>query len=143
GMVTQNSWMYLDSFTSFRETLLSECAIQSIWDLGSNAFYDLNGEKTNVALLRFENSLPQPESKVKLTSLNSMYTGQIADILSSGTSDDTYSQFIPQVDVLNNAGVRFDMVSSTHLRDNLLNSEQYGAYAVPMQGTSTGDSKNL
>lgn len=143
GMVTQNSWMYLDSFTSFRETLLSECAIQSIWELGSNAFYDLNGEKTNVALLRFENSLPQPESKVKLTSLNSMDTAQIEDILSSGTSDDTYSQFIPQADVLNNAGARFDMVSSTHLRDNLLNSEQYGAYAVPMQGTSTGDSKNL
>lgn len=143
GLVTQNSWMYLDSFTSFRETLLSKCTIQSIWELGSNAFYDLNGEKTNVALLRFENSLPQPESKVKLTALNTMETAQIEDILSSSAADDMYSQFISQADVLNNAGARFDMVSSTHLRDNLLHSEQYGAYAVPMQGTSTGDSKKL
>ena len=143
GLVTQNSWMYLDSFTSFRETLLSRCTIQSIWELGSNAFYDLNGEKTNVALLRFENSLPQPESKVKLTALNTMDTAQIEDILSSSPADDMYSQFISQADVLNNAGARFDMVSSTHLRDNLLHSEQYGAYAVPMQGTSTGDSKKL
>ena len=104
---------------------------------------DLNGEKTNVALLRFENSLPQPESKVKLTALNTMDTAQIEDILSSSPADDMYSQFISQADVLNNAGARFDMVSSTHLRDNLLHSEQYGAYAVPMQGTSTGDSKKL
>lgn len=143
GLVTQNSWMYLDSFTSFRETLLSRCTIQSICELGSNAFYDLNGEKTNVALLRFENSLPQPETKVKLTALNTMETAQIEDILSSNAADDMYSQFISQTDVLNNAGARFDMVSSTHLRDNLLHSEQYGAYAVPMQGTSTGDSKKL
>lgn len=143
GLVTQNSWMYLDSFTSFRETLLSECTIQSIWELGSNAFYDLNGEKTNVALLHFENSLPQTKSRVKLTALNTMDTAQIEDILSSDSADDTYSKSILQVDVLNNAGARFDMVSSTRLRDTLLNSEQYGAYAVPMQGTSTGDSKNL
>lgn len=143
GLVTQNSWMYLDSFTSFREALLSKCTIRSIWELGSNAFYDLNGEKTNVALLYFENSLPQKESRVKLTALNTLDTAQIEDILSSDSADDTYSKSIPQVDVLNNAGARFDMVSSTRLRDTLLNSEQYGAYAVPMQGTSTGDSKNL
>ncbi len=143
GLVTQNSWMYLDSFISFRETFLSKCTIQSIWELGSNAFYDLNGEKTNVALLRFENSLPQAESQVKLTALNTMDTAQIEDILSSDSADDTYSQFISQADILNNAGARFDMVSSTNLRDNLLHSEQYGAYAVPMQGTSTGDSKSL
>lgn len=143
GLVTQNSWMYLDSFTAFRKTLLSKCTIQSIWELGSNAFYDLNGEKTNVALLRFENSLPQPESKVKLTALNTMETAQIEDILSSSVADDMYSQFVFQTDILNNAGARFDMVSSTHLRNNLLYSEPYGTYAVPMQGTSTGDSKNL
>lgn len=143
GLVTQNSWMYLDSFISFRERFLSECTIQSIWELGSNAFYDLNGEKTNVALLYFENSLPQTESQVKLTALNTMDTAQIEDILSSGSADDAYSQLIFQADVLNNSGARFDMISSTNLRDNLLHSEQYGAYAVPMQGTSTGDSKSL
>lgn len=143
GLVTQNSWMYLNSFTSFREKLLSECTIHSIWELGSNAFYDLNGEKTNVALLYFEKSLPQIKSKIKLTSLNTMETAQIEDILSSDASDDIYSHFVLQENVLNNAEARFDMVSSTQLRTNLLNSEQYGTYAVPMQGTSTGDSKKL
>jgi len=143
GLVTQNSWMYLDSFSAFREAFLSEYAIRSIWELGSNAFYDLNGEKTNVALLFFEKRSPQSGSIVKLTALNTMDTSQIEDILSSEKNGNQYSKLIPQVDVLNNSGARFDMVSSDHLRDNLLKLEQYGVCAVPMQGTSTGDSKNL
>ena len=51
AMVTQNSWMYLDSFTSLRERVLREYTLNRIWELGSNAFYDLSGEKANVALL--------------------------------------------------------------------------------------------
>lgn len=143
GLVTQNSWMYLDSFTSFRKRLLSECTIQSIWELGSNAFYDLNGEKANVVLLRFDNSSPCKNSKFKLTALNAMDTAQIEDILSSDIFDDTYSRLIFQENILNNAEARFDMVSSTRLRNNLLHAAQYGSYAVPMQGTSTGNSKKL
>lgn len=143
GLVTQNSWMYLDSFTSFRETLLSTCTIRSIWELGSNAFYDLNGEKTNVALLLFEKHLPKADTVVKLTALNTIDTDKIEDIISSEEANSKHSKFLPQADVLRNAGARFDMVSSDHLRHNLLQCKQYGTCAVPMQGTSTGDAKNL
>ena len=53
GLVTQNSWMYLDSFADLRNSLLTSNKIEKIWELGANAFYDINGEKTNVALLLF------------------------------------------------------------------------------------------
>lgn len=141
GLVTQNSWMYLDSFTAFRKTLLSKCTIQSIWELGSNAFYDLNGEK-QMLLYYVLKILCLNQSQSKINSSKHNETAQIEDILSSSVADDMYSQFVSQTDILNNVGARFDMVSSTHLRNNLLYSETYGTYAVPMQGTSTGDSKN-
>ena len=45
GLVTQASWMYLDSFAALREQVVRQCAIESLADLGSGAFYDLNGKK--------------------------------------------------------------------------------------------------
>jgi hypothetical protein len=33
GLVTQNSWMYLDSFEELRQTLLTSCSINHIWEL--------------------------------------------------------------------------------------------------------------
>lgn len=52
GLVTQSSWMYLDSFENLRRELITNNTIESIADLGSGAFYDLSGEKANVALVR-------------------------------------------------------------------------------------------
>ena len=51
GIVTQNSWMYLQSFKSFREDFIDTYAIEYILNLGSGAFSDLNGEKTNISLV--------------------------------------------------------------------------------------------
>ena len=38
GIVTQNSWMYLDSFEDLRKKLLLFCEIQNVYELCSNAF---------------------------------------------------------------------------------------------------------
>lgn len=143
GLVTQNSWMYLDSFTVFRKNLLSTYIIPEIWEIGSNAFYDLNGEKTNVALMLLERKTVLPDSTIKLVSLNTLDIAQIEDILSSGTDNEIPFKIFLQTDILHNSAARFDMVSSDHLRKNLLNSTPYGSFAIPMQGTSTGDAKNL
>ena len=72
GLVTQNSWMYLDSFEELRQALLLDCSIDQIWELGSNAFYDLSGEKSNVALLLYRKTEPESGSAVRLISLKTM-----------------------------------------------------------------------
>ena len=40
GIVTQNSWMYLNSFEGFRAKFLESYAINYILNLGAGAFID-------------------------------------------------------------------------------------------------------
>ena len=143
GLVTQNSWMYLDSFEELRRNLLLFCKIQNIYELGSNAFYDLNGEKSNVALLMFSKNTPTKDHAVQLTSLKTLELAQKEALLTTQSSLDKYSQKILQEDILSNVESRFDMISSTKLRELIFTHERYETYAVPMQGTSTGASKEL
>lgn len=143
GLVTQNSWMYLDSFEELRRTLLSDCSIDQIWELGSNAFYDLSGEKSNVALLLYRKTRPKNGSAVRLISLKTMELTAKESLLSSKKDDINFEKTILQSDIFNNEGSRFDMISSRGLRTLLVSSEKYEEYAVPMQGTSTGNAKEL
>lgn len=143
GLVTQNSWMYLDSFVELRKTMLLTCTIDQIWELGSNAFYDLTGEKSNVALLLYRKTLPNRKSGVRLTSLKTMELSAKEALLSSGEDDSVYTQTIMQNEIYENEGSRFDMISSSGLRKLLLSSKRYEEFAVPMQGTSTGNAKEL
>lgn len=140
AMVTQNSWMYLDSFTPLRSKLLKEYTVDNIWELGSNAFYDLSGEKANVALVAFTKNLPDKEHEIGLSLLRNMSMEKIEKTLRGKTV-----QFlsIKQNDILKNTESRFDMVSTEHLKSLKASCDQYKDYAVPMQGTSTGDAKNL
>lgn len=140
AMVTQNSWMYLDSFTSLRSVLLQDYTINNIWELGSNAFYDLSGEKANIALVTFTKIIPSKEHQTRLCLLRDMRIEQIEELL-----EKKYIMpiSVKQIDVLNNTESRFDMVSTEHLKSLQYNCDQYKEYAVPMQGTSTGDAKNL
>ncbi len=143
GMVTQNSWMYLDSFIELRKLLLSSCSIDQIWELGSNAFFDLNGEKSNVALILFRQENPVAHQEVVLSSLKSLNTNQIEMLLTTHLNQSKYIQVIPQKEILSNFESRFDMVSSELLRQLISSSERYEKFAIPMQGTSTGNAKEL
>lgn len=143
GMVTQNSWMYLDSFIELRKLMLSSCSIDQIWELGSNAFFDLNGEKSNVALILFRQENPVAHQKVMLSSLKSLNTNQIEMMLTTHLNQSKYVQVIPQKEILNNFESRFDMVSSELLRKLISSPERYENFAIPMQGTSTGNAKEL
>lgn len=143
GIVTQNSWMYLDSFEDLRKKLLLFCEIQNVYELGSNAFYDLNGEKSNVALLLFSKNEPAQDHTVHLTSLKTLELTQKEALLTMQSSLDQYSQQMLQKDIFSNVESRFDMISSNKLRELIFTHERYETYAVPMQGTSTGASKEL
>ena len=140
AMVTQNSWMYLDSFTALRSRLLGMYRIDNIWELGSNAFYDLSGEKANVALVSATKTCPGNKHEIELGSFRNMSIEGIESALEYGSLQ---MQHIRQSDILKNTESRFDMVSTDHLRSLQVNCDQYKKYAVPMQGTSTGDAKNL
>lgn len=140
AMVTQNSWMYLDSFTSLREMLLSEYTLNCIWELGPNAFYDLSGEKANVVLMTATKEAPIKSHKIELGLLRTMGIEQIENVLKSGAVQTLH---VRQIDVLKNKESRFDMVSTDHLKFLQTSCAQYKNFAVPMQGTSTGDAKNL
>ena len=139
-MVTQNSWMYLDSFIALREKLLKEYTLNCIWELGSNAFYDLSGEKANVALVTVTKTNPGKKNEIELGLLRSMSIEDIEAALKSRTVQPIR---IKQTEVLKNTGSRFDLVSTEHLKSLQTECDQYKNYAVPMQGTSTGDAKNL
>lgn len=140
GFVTQNSWMYLDSFVDLRRTLLSSRTLERVWELGSNAFYDLNGEKANVALVVFRNTPPREENNIVFTALSSLPRPELEAALSSRAQSGPYTKVIPQISLLHREGVPFH---STEGSSRLLSSERYGQYAVPMQGTSTGNAKEL
>ena len=140
AMVTQNSWMYLDSFIPLRSRLLGEYKIDCIWELGSNAFYDLSGEKANVALVSATKTHPKNDHEIELVSFRNMSIESIESAFENGS---VQMQHIRQRDILKNTESRFDMVSTDHLRSLQVSCDQYKNYAVPMQGTSTGDAKNL
>ena len=139
GLVTQNSWMYLDSFSELRNTLLSSTKIEQIWELGANAFYDISGEKTNVALLRFTKETPSEKDTMVLYSLNHLQQKYIEQLLQTHQAN-KYSVTELQKEIADN---RFDMVSTEHLKSILNDSRPYKEFATPMQGTSTGNSKEL
>lgn len=141
GMVTQNSWMYLDSFEQLRLSLLKQYSIRYIIELGSNAFYDLSGEKVNVALFIAQKTRPNTETSITTYSLKHLAQFEAERLLSSGNGVDDHKVLLNQLEVLHRPGARFEMLVPIQTPQN--NCRTYGEYAVPMQGTSTGNSKSL
>lgn len=144
GLVTQNSWMYLDSFEPLRKGLLEQYTIQSVIELGSNAFYDISGEKANVALLLARKSHPGPDTAITCYSLRHLSQPEKERILfCSDASLKAYATMLKQYAVLQSPGVRFGMQNTSGIQVLQTRCSAYGAYAVPMQGTSTGDAKSM
>ena len=144
GLVTQNSWMYLDSYVSLRKALLEKYTIQSVIELGSNAFYDISGEKANVALLLAQNLKPRPETAITCYSLRHLSQPEKErTLLCSGASLKSFASSLNQYAVLQSPGARFGMQSTSGMKALQTRCSSYSVFAVPMQGTSTGDAKSL
>lgn len=137
-MVVQNSWMFLDSFTNFRINVLSNYCFSEILDLGSGAFLDLSGEKSSVALIKFCHF--NISNEIEYVSLkNRTIENKINGLLSQSFQ----VHYLKQSAILQNDKSRFDVLNIGTIKDFYYSGESVANYATPMQGTSTGNNKEL
>ncbi|MEI5990795.1 hypothetical protein A5881_002300 [Enterococcus termitis] len=137
-MVVQNSWMFLNSFENFRKDFLGKNCINEILDLGSGAFLDITGEKSSIALLTFESLQESGENKIYYQSLKNRSIKEKIE-----GSINHKGIYVNQSDVFNNEYSRFDFMNVKTFKDFYYSGGKIKDFAVPMQGTSTGDSKKL
>lgn len=141
SFVMQNGWMYLESFKDLRKQMLNNGSIVSIVDLGSDSFYDLSGEKVNIALWVYSNkkihdkfdvySFKQYKYEEKINKLKNI----------SYANGDKYELVVSNI--LNDREYRIEYLSSGNIKNAFNILHPYNEYAKPMQGTSTGDSKKF
>ncbi|MDE8037450.1 N-6 DNA methylase [Erysipelothrix rhusiopathiae] len=131
GMVTQNSWLYLSSFKKLKHTVFKSVMVDEITELGSDAFLDLNGEKANVLLLMFvKKNSTETYNYINLSNKNHK---ELVATLNNNTIN--YSK----VTNVRSASPRL----SSNFNNHFLQHEKFSNYGIAMQGTSTGDNKNL
>jgi len=135
GVVSQNNWMYLSSLKDFRKIFLSKQTLKKCIDLGSNAFEDINGEKTNVALCVIANSGIKASRFYNLRFKN---FSEKKSMVSKNNIPDELSFELNQNQFLNNSHFEFNY-QLEHRFTNLKGLPLYSEFANPMQGTSTGN----
>jgi len=139
GIVNQTSWMYLSSYKEIRKQLLEEGQVLEVVDLGSNSFYDINGEKTTVALTVLSNK--KRDSVIKFMNLKMLSLEEKEEALLHGKVGNDGIFNLPASHFLQNEGYVFQYSVSASLSGILKNMQSYKEFATPMQGTSTGDNK--
>ncbi len=140
AFVHQTSWMHLSSFRAFRRRLFDRFDLVDCAELGPNAFADLSGEKTTVALsvLTPRTDVPRTTRFHRLVHLGAAETeAALATPSEAHRFDLTRGRLEPLID----GGLAYH-VSST-LSRRAAAHPTYGELANPMQGTSTGDNKTF
>lgn len=139
AVVTQNNWMYLSSFSEYRQAFLQEFTIKECIDLGSKSFKDINGEKTNVALciLVKGSGTTSKFINLKYTDLNQKRNYLLHKII----PDDLVFVVNPK-QFKNNPKFEFSYQLS-HTFRSISKLTTYSNFAKPMQGTSTGNNKEF
>ncbi len=136
GIVTQNAWMHLKSFQKIREKFTLQYTLYKIIDLGSGAFQDLSGEKSNVSLIILGRKAVQ-DNRVDILNLNTM---SLKEKITALGDEKEYIR-IAQNEINGNNGYN---LSGKKILENLdACEEHYKDIAVPMQGTSTGNAREL
>lgn len=136
GIVSQNSWMHLKSFQQIRSRFSTQYRIQRIANLGSGAFIDLSGEKSNVSLIVFEKEVGA-DNEVKVLDLSALPLKEKAKELKC---EEAYLK-IKQNELDRQNG--YDFTGKSIMDAFASCKELYKDVAVPMQGTSTGNAKEL
>lgn len=135
GVVSQNNWMYLSSLKEFRNMFLAKQTLKKCIDLGSNAFGDINGEKTNVALCIIGKSSKNISVFYNLKHKNLIEKRK--SVLGKKISNRiTYE--LNQNRFLKNDSFEFNY-QIEHRFKNIHGLKLYSEFANPMQGTSTGN----
>ena len=136
GIVSQNSWMHLKTFKKMRERITSQYCIYKIANLGSGAFRDLSGEKSNVSLLVLGKEIVQ-DNMIAVLNLDKLSLQEkIKDVI----GENGYIHILQkEIDGING----YDFSGKGTLNNIRLNKNLYKNIATPMQGTSTGNAKEL
>ena len=137
GLVSQTSWMFLKNFKELRKFFLESYYLQTCTDLGPNSFVDINGEKTNVALIIFTNK--EANEKSEFYHLRTFSIEQKESLLKNGQIPKKDIFLIDQKEFLKNRNYEILYLLEGSLKSKFNYSKKYGEYANPMQGTSTGD----
>lgn len=139
GIVTQSSWMYLKTFRAWRYEVLRQYQLVEIADLGSGAFQDISGEKTNVALISLR-KLP-PRDPARLITLRSSRRAEKAMVLSAATIPAEFLSELDQARLCEHPDASLYAQQPSKMLTALSSLPTYGDFAVPMQGTSTGNNE--
>ena len=137
GIVSQNNWMYLSSLKDFRKVFLSGQTLRECVDLGSNAFEDINGEKTNVALCVVGNS-----KSTKFFNLKNCNLSEKRNFVSSKKISAQLTFELNQNQFLKNDNLEFNY-QLEHRFENIQHLKLYAEFGNPMQGTSTGNNNEF
>ncbi|MBS0646792.1 MAG: N-6 DNA methylase [Verrucomicrobia bacterium] len=137
GIVSQNNWMYLSSLKDFRRVFLSRQTLRKCVDLGSNAFEDINGEKTNVALCVVGNS-----NSTKFFNLKNCNLSDKRSLVSSKKFSAQLTFELNQNQFLKHDKLEFNY-QLEHRFENIQHLKLYGEFGNPMQGTSTGNNNEF
>ncbi|MCP4353492.1 MAG: hypothetical protein GY795_49210 [Desulfobacterales bacterium] len=138
GVVSQNNWMYLSSFKEFRKLFLEKKTLKECIDLGSNAFEDINGEKTNVVLCIISSSKIQTSIFHNLkfkTPCEKRSFVTYNNIPPELTFESDQSQFLKNR--------KFEFNFQLGRFENIKGLQLYSEFANPMQGTSTGNNSEF
>ncbi|WP_338977450.1 N-6 DNA methylase [Fusobacterium polymorphum] len=134
GIVSQNAWMHLKSFKEVREKYIAMYNFRYIANLGSGAFLDLSGEKSNISLIVFG------KRKVPMVKILNLSMISLSDkIKKLETKEGMFEINQKKLNSVNG----FILSKCNALDINSDTIEQYNSFAIPMQGTSTGNSKEL
>lgn len=137
GIVSQNNWMYLSSLKDFRRVFLSRQTLRKCIDLGSNAFEDINGEKTNVALFVIGNS-----KSTKFFNLKNLNLKEKRNLVSSKIFSAQITFELNQNQFLKNKNLEFNYLLEDRF-ENIQHLKLYAEFGNPMQGTSTGNNNEF
>ncbi len=138
GMVTQSSWMYLDSFEELRTEINRSSCIEALVELGSGAFCDLSGEKANVALIIISKRTAQDNQTKVLTLRNEALQTKV-EILDKASATE---RLVKQSHLFSGEHFALSFDEGKDNGEHGLN-KKYGDYGTPMQGTSTGNAAEL
>lgn len=139
ALVSQNGWMNLSSMKEFRHEFLDNYHVISCADMGSNAFFAINGEKTNIVLAII--SKIKNNNSVFYNLRNLSYADKVKYL--GEKSYLTYIEYtVNQNDFRANPSYEFsyELVNSFLSLNEL---DTYSHYANPMQGSSTGNNKDF
>lgn len=137
--VSQNGWMTLSSLKKFRKVLLDKFFLHTCIDMGTNAFENISGEKTNIVLSIITGKSYEPAKESVFVNLRGCKIDKKREILASGKYN-VYNvntekfKSNPNYEFLYQLGDDIDQFRSMHL---------YSEYSKCMQGSSTGDNKTM